>query len=129
MPANLHTLTPTNPAAVAAFGGDFKPDSGHTEWVDAHVHQTGFTTTFPPNTVVPFSAGGTDVDVDFTSCRESWSGCNGPTYAVVTSRSYHAGIVHVALMDGSARSISENIDRNIWLWLGSRNDGNRVGEF
>lgn len=129
VPANLGAPAPAAPAAIAGFGGDFKPDSGHTEWVDGHVHQTGFTTTFPPNTVVPYSDGGEDFDIDFTSCRESWAGCSGPTYAVVTSRSYHAGTVFVLLLDGSSRSVSENIDHNTWRWLGSRNDRHPIGEF
>ena len=128
-PSSPGAPMPVDAAAVAAYGGDFKSNSGHTEWVDGHVHQTGFTTTFPPNTVVPYSTGGEDYDIDFTSCRESWAGCSGPTYAVVTSRSYHEGIVHVLLLDGSSRSVSENIDRNVWMWLGDRNDGNSIGEF
>ena len=52
-PAAPNTPPPTDPAVVAAFGGEFKADSGHTEWVDARVHQTGVTTCFPPNTKVP----------------------------------------------------------------------------
>jgi hypothetical protein len=79
--------------------------------------------------VVPYFDGGEDYDIDFTSCRESWSGCSGPTYAVVTSRSYHAGTVFVLLLDGSSRSVSENIDHNTWRWLGSRNDRQPIGEF
>ena len=47
-------LPPTNPALVGALGGasgaDFEPQGGHTEWVEGRVHQTGFTTTFGPNT-------------------------------------------------------------------------------
>ena len=55
---------------MAGYGGNFQADSGHTEWVDARVHQTGFTTTFPPNTKVPFTTGGTTYDIDFNSSRE-----------------------------------------------------------
>src|SRR5690606_16631676 len=44
---------PTSPAAISGLGGSFKAESGHTEWVDGRTHQTGFTTTFTPNTVVP----------------------------------------------------------------------------
>jgi hypothetical protein len=38
-------------------------------------------------------------------------------------------MVHSLLMDGSARSISENIDRNTWRNLANRRDGNPIGEF
>ena len=43
------------------------------EWVDARVHQTGFTTTFPPNTKVPYTNGGVAYDIDFNSSREGAS--------------------------------------------------------
>ena len=40
--------------------------------------------------------------------------CAGrPTYAAATSRSFHTGIVNSLLMDGSVRSVSENIDINV----------------
>lgn len=116
------------PGDISGYGGAFKTNSGHTEWVDGRVHQTGFTTTFGPNTVVPHAVGGVNYDVDFTNCREEKS-CSGPTYAAVTSRSYHTGIVNSLLMDGSVRSISENIDLQTWRKLGQRNDGQPVGEF
>ena len=129
-PANLGVAAPTAPSQVAAYGGDFKFQSGHTEWAEGEAHHTGFTTTFPPNTMVPYNNGGTTVDIDFSSCRESWAGCQGPTYAVVTARSYHTGgIVNVLLMDGSARSVSENISANVWRALGTRAGQEVVGEF
>ena len=40
---------PAAPADVLAFGGAYRDDAGHTEWVDGKVHQTGFTALFPPN--------------------------------------------------------------------------------
>jgi prepilin-type N-terminal cleavage/methylation domain-containing protein len=121
---------PTSPLQVSSLGSasDFKTNSGHTEWVDARVHQTGFTTTFGPNAFVPHNSGGETFDVDYNSNREGKT-TNAITYAAVTSRSYHVGIVHVVLMDGSGRSISENINLAIWRNLGTRNDGNVIGEF
>lgn len=116
------------PADISGFGGDFKTDSGHTEWVDGRSHQTGFTTTFTPNTVVPHVDSGTTYDVDFTNCREA-KNCSGPTYAAVTTRSYHEGIVFVLLMDGATRSVSENVDLETWRRLGQRNDRKIIGEF
>ena len=68
---------------MLAFGGEFKRDTGHTEWVEGRTHQTGFTTTFPPNTKVPFEDEGVLYDIDFTSSREGRS-ANLPTYAAVT---------------------------------------------
>ncbi len=122
------TTPPTAASAIAGYGGDFKTNSGHTEWVDGRVHHGGFTTVFGPNTIVPYSSGGTTSDVDYTSNREGKT-ADQITYAAVTSRSYHTGIVNSLLMDGSVRSISENIHLTTWRRLGSRNDGNVLGEF
>jgi len=127
-PATLGVAPPTTPSQVASYGGNLE-EVGHTEWAEGEVHHTGFTTTFPPNFVVPYTSGGVMYDIDFTSCRESWAGCSGPTYASVTARSYHAGIVQVMLMDGSARAVSENIDRRVWRALGTRQGGEVIGEF
>lgn len=119
---------PTDPGLISSFGGDFKTNSGHTEWVDGRVHQTGFTTVFGPNTLVPHNVGGIVYDIDYNSNREGKT-VDQTTYAVVTSRSHHPGVVQVVLMDGSARTISENISLSIWRNLGSRNDGNVPAEY
>lgn len=106
--------------------------SGHTEWVSGNTIHTGFTTTFTPNTKVIHIVGGVTYDIDATSKREASGAevCDGiTTYAVVTSRSYHTGIVQSLLMDGSVRSISDSIDLNTWRNLGQRSDGNVIGEF
>ncbi len=128
-PATLGAPIPSSPDQVASLGGDFQPNAGHTEWVDGVAHQTGLTVTFPPNTVVPYYEGGTVVDIDFTSCRESWAGCSSPTYAVITARSYHEGLVNVLLMDGSARAISDTIDLEVWRNFGIRDDGMTTDQF
>ena len=52
------------------FGGQFKTNSGHTEWVDGRVHQSGFTTAFAPHTRVEYTDAGTVYDVDWTNARE-----------------------------------------------------------
>jgi prepilin-type N-terminal cleavage/methylation domain-containing protein/prepilin-type processing-associated H-X9-DG protein len=122
------TPPPTSPAQIAGWGtGQFKADSGHTEWVDARVHQSGFTTTFPPNTVVPFTAGGLTFDVDFNSSREGET-ADRITYAAVTSRSYHSGgIVNVLMLDGSVRGVSSQVSPATWRALGTRMGREVVG--
>lgn len=117
---------PTSPSDISTFGGEFKTDSGHTEWVDARTHQTGFTTTFTPNTKVPHVDSGKTYDIDFNSMREGRSS-TVPTYAVVTSRSYHTGGVNVLLMDGSVRVISNSVELVVWRALGTRAGGEVVG--
>jgi len=117
-PGSPGTLAPTV-AAVSSFGGNFKTNSGHTEWVDARVHQTGFTGTFPPNTEVPHSVSGALYDVDFNSSREG-NTTDQLTYATVTSRSYHPGGAQVVLTDGSARFVLGDIELRTWRALTTR---------
>jgi prepilin-type N-terminal cleavage/methylation domain-containing protein len=118
-PNGLGVPPPATPAEVVAFGGSFKADTGHTEWVDSRVHQTGFTSTFTPNTRVPYTSGGVEYDVDFTSSREGKTAGN-TTYAAVTSRSYHPAGVLVVLMDDSTRLISSTIELDVWRKLSTR---------
>jgi len=129
-PATAGVAPPASTSTLVGYAtGEFKADSGHTEWVDARVHQVGFTTVFTPNTFVPFDNGGTIYDIDFTSSREGTTSPGTVTYAAVTARSHHEGIVNVMMMDGAVRSISENISLTIWRGLGTRAKGEVVGEF
>ncbi len=113
---------PSVPGDVAPLAGDFKPNSGHTEWVDGRAHQIGFTANFPPNTIVPYTTGGVTYDVDWTNNQEGVTPSSGPvsTWAVITARSYHEGMVNVAMMDGSVRPIENDINLGVWQALASR---------
>jgi prepilin-type N-terminal cleavage/methylation domain-containing protein len=131
--ANTRLGTDSLPSAsdVAGFasGATVSPN-GHTEWVDGKVHETGFTTTFTPNTKVLVLSGGVTYDADYVSAREgSASSVGYPVYAAVTSRSFHVGTINSLLMDGSVRSISENIDLFVWRGLGTRGGGEITSEF
>ena len=119
---------PANAAAVAAFGlAAFNPASfTHVEWVDGKVHETGVTTVFAPNTKVLYPSGGTDYDVDLVLATESNA---GDTYAAVTSRSYHTGCVNALLMDGSVRSVSNGVALETWRSLGTRAEGEVLGNY
>jgi hypothetical protein len=110
---------PDTPAAVVAFGGTLGT-TGHTEWVDGKIHETGFTSTFPPNTVFTYTDSTGTYDVDLISRTESAAGAS-PTYACVTARSYHPGVVQAAMMDGSVRNVANDIDIAIWRAAGTRN--------
>lgn len=106
--------------ALQALPGDYKADTGHTEWCDGRVHQSGFTTGFPPNAVTPVNGGD---DGDFTTSREGGNR-TAPCIAVVTSRSYHSGgIVNVAMMDGSVSTVSSEVPLAIWRGMGTRSNG------
>ena len=100
--------------------------NGHTEWPDARVHHHGFTTALGPNGKLKLSAASNQcpagVDIDYTSQQEATSTTN-PTFAVVTSRSYHPGVVNVGMVDGSVRTVSESINLATWRALGTRHGG------
>jgi prepilin-type N-terminal cleavage/methylation domain-containing protein len=116
---------PVVPADVCSLAGDFKSGSGHTEWVDGRSHQTGVTTVFTPNTHVPCVQGGKEYDVDWTNQQEGKSNTI-PTYAAVTARSHHAGVVNALLVDGSVRAISEIVELTVWRALSTRAGGEVV---
>lgn len=122
---------PNGPGSGPPFGvsgltaGAYDPNRfTHVEWVDGKVHETGFTTTFTPNTYVGYASNGGTHDVDYVSAGESSA---GDTYAAVTARSYHSGMVNVLLMDGSVRNVADNISLNTWRALGTRMGGEVLG--
>jgi prepilin-type N-terminal cleavage/methylation domain-containing protein/prepilin-type processing-associated H-X9-DG protein len=107
---------------VAALGGDFKKNSGHTEWVDGRAHQTGFTTTFLPNTEVSYQQDGVTYDVDWTNQQEGKS-VTAPTFAAVTARSYHGGGVNTVMMDGSVRWFGDDSNLGVWRAYSTKGSG------
>ncbi len=121
-PATIGVAPPNTPADLAAYYGGTFDSNGHTEWVEGDVHETGFTTTFTPNTKIPYTNGGVTYDVDVTSMRDGES-ATAPTYAAITARSYHTGMVQALMLDGAVRNVSENIDRVLWRAAGTRSGG------
>ena len=117
------TTLPQSPEEIVSISipsTQFK-NTGHTEWTDGRVHHTGFTTLMSPNTRVIANISGIDYDIDFNSWQEGRDGSAGmPTYAAITSRSYHDGMVHAAFLDGSVTSVTNSIDRKLWQGLGTR---------
>jgi prepilin-type N-terminal cleavage/methylation domain-containing protein/prepilin-type processing-associated H-X9-DG protein len=102
--------------------------AGHTSWANGQVDQTGMTTAWAPGTRVVGKARtrvlNFDIDheviLDLIGNSESKG---GPTFAAVTTRSYHPGGVNVLLGDGSVRFVKENLDGNVWRSLGSVSGG------
>jgi len=124
---------PATVADVCAFvagASSHSVDSGHTEWVDGRSVHSGFTTTLPPNTDVG-CVNGTfgEQDVDFVAqAEDNPEGTTNRTYAAVTSRSWHAGIVQTLRMDGSVQTASDSIAPVIWRALGTRSGGETTGD-
>lgn len=128
-PITVGTLPPPNSAALDPyFGGGTLDENGHTEWVEGDVRETGFTTTFTPNANVSYNAAGTPHNIDFTSMRDGES-VTAPTYAAVTARSYHGGMVNVLLMDGSVRSVKDSVALQVWRALGTRAGNEVIGDY
>jgi len=92
--------------------------TAHAEWVDGAALETGFTTAWPPNKVI--RGGSPEVDVDLAGVGEK---SGGPTYAAITSRSYHSGGVNSLLGDGSVRFVKSSINGVTWRSLGSVGGG------
>jgi prepilin-type N-terminal cleavage/methylation domain-containing protein len=122
IPANANEAS-----ALCNSGGEPK-DTGHTEWPDGRVHHTGFTAAMTPNTFVSFTYNGQPVDGDYNSWQEGKNGNAGqPTYAVVTSRSHHAGIVQVGMVDGSVQAVVDGIDLAVWRAMATRDGEETLG--
>jgi prepilin-type N-terminal cleavage/methylation domain-containing protein len=126
------TAIPANAAAVAAMmtasGGNAK-NTEHTEWANGQVHHSGFTTVLNPNSKVTCVVGGVTYDqCDYNSWQEGTLPMT-TSYAAITSRSYHTGIVNSLMMDGTVRTISENIDLQVWRSISTRAGSETIGEF
>ena len=129
--ADPGAAVPSSPAVLSSFAGgaQFKlgpttnDNTGHTEWPDGRVHHSGITTVFTPNTEVFYEhTDGHLYDIDYNSIQEGKSDTQ-PTYAAVTARSYHPGIVNAVMMDGSARSVADNIELQVWRAMSTRGGG------
>ena len=117
-------------ATVPALPGDLQPyfggtfdENGHTEWVDGAVHETGFTTAWPPNKQI-IRTSPASPPLDLVNWRESAVLANGgPSLGAITSRSYHPGGVNTLFGDGSVRFIKDSIDGSAWRSLGTISGG------
>ena len=115
---------PSSPGDLASFSPAFDAAKHtHAEWVDGKVHETGFTTVFPPNTFVSYSDGGSVYDVDFITAAES---SLGDTFAAVTSRSYHPTTVNSVFMDGSVRATGSGVSALVWRRRGRAPAARRI---
>ena len=116
-----------DPLAVApeyAAGGCKFFLNGHTQWPEMAVHHVGMTTAWPPNRRTPGGPSPGYPDVDLNSMRERFG---GPTYAAITSRSYHPGGVNTLFGDGSVRFTKSTINGLVWRALGTVAGGEVVG--
>ena len=128
LPAN--TPPPQTVADVLALGGTLNVSSGipsgHTSWTEAQTFHIGVTFVLAPNTPTLLNVAGTNYDIDQLTSREG-SSATRISFDVVTSRSYHPGVVNVLLMDGSVRTVSNSIKVAAWRAAATRSGGEVVG--
>lgn len=125
------TPPPATVADVLALGGTLNTanvPSGHTSWTEAQTFHVGVTFVLTPNTPTLLNVSGIDYDIDQLTSREG-SSATRISYDVVTSRSYHTGMVNVLMMDGSARSVGNSIDLGVWRAAATRAGGETTGSF
>jgi prepilin-type processing-associated H-X9-DG protein len=97
----------------------------HTEWSDGNAHAAGFTTAWPPNKAVIGTAtwnSGLDLDLNGANQEEG-----GPSFAAITSRSYHPGGVNVLLGDGSIHFVKSTVNGMTWRAIGTISGGEITG--
>ncbi len=128
---SIDPTLPTNPNQFDGVSGQLKlgllpqDNTGHTVWVDGRVHHTGFTTVFTPNTKVAYHHAGRLFDIDLSTQQEGRDLAR-PTYAAVTSRSFHPGGVNICRMDGSTEFVGNNVSLAIWRAMGTAGSGEVV---
>jgi prepilin-type N-terminal cleavage/methylation domain-containing protein/prepilin-type processing-associated H-X9-DG protein len=105
-------------------GGSCGFNSGHSEWSDGAVHQTGITTAWTPNRRIPGLGSNPQPDLDLVGQREKRG---GPTFAAITARSYHPGGVNALFGDGSVRFVKDGINGPTWRALGTVAGGEVIG--
>jgi prepilin-type N-terminal cleavage/methylation domain-containing protein/prepilin-type processing-associated H-X9-DG protein len=93
--------------------------SGHSLWADGAADQTGFTAARGPNH--PEQPDYAESEFSDTMSVREYLG--GPTFASVTSRSYHSGGVNALFGDGSVKFIASSINVALWRALGTRAGG------
>ncbi len=109
-------------APFSKLGPTLQANEGHVEWGSGRSLEVGFTTTFTPNTVVPYTdSNGVNYDVDWNNATEG--SLTVPTFGPITARSYHINGVNVAYMDGSVHFVSNLVDWATWQSLSTRAGG------
>ena len=79
--------------------------------------QTLFNTLLPPNAKHP------------NCSNHCASVCDPDGPGLFTARSRHASAVNAGFVDGRVESVSDNVDHEVWMRLGARNDGDSVNAF
>lgn len=104
------------------------PIDSSADWRGGYYNNYGvshwFSTEFPPNTTQPDLVRRC-VNAAHAPCIPTYE----PSATRMFARSLHPGGVLAGLADGSVRFISDSVDSTLYAYLGSRKDGNVIGEY
>ncbi len=103
--------TQTTPAACAPSSAPAWSGQRGAKWINGHYADTMYNHYYGPNNKLP-------------DCHNAFH-----NFALTSARSAHEGGVHVSLLDGGCRFVSESIDLAIWRGLGTRRGNEVVGDF
>lgn len=113
-----------------------RTEHSHTRWVSGRPIQSSFSTSFGPNAEIIWQdrrvnwLNHEDRITKFNPCKGEGFDCQIPQELKVIygipSRSMHPNLVQIALVDGSVRSVDEQVDLSVWQALGTREGGETV---
>ncbi len=107
----LPMATQTTEAACTAAGAPAWSGQRGAKWINGHMADAMYNHYFVPNAKVP-------------DCHNGFH-----NFAITSARSAHAGGVQGALVDGSVRFVSENLDLTVWRGIATRGGSEVPGEF
>ena len=107
----LPMATQTTDAACAAGSAPAWSGQRGAKWINGHMADAMYNHYFVPNAKVP-------------DCHNGFH-----NFAITSARSAHVGGVQVALVDGSVRFVSENLDLTNWRGIATRDGGEVISEF
>ena len=107
----LPMATQTTEVACTAAGAPAWSGQRGAKWINGHMADAMYNHYFVPNAKVP-------------DCHNGFH-----NFAITSARSAHTGGVQVALVDGSVRFVSENLDLTIWRGIATRDGGEVISEF
>jgi prepilin-type N-terminal cleavage/methylation domain-containing protein len=93
--------TQTTPSACDPSAGPWSGQRG-AKWINGHLADSLYNHYYGPNAELP-------------DCHNGWH-----NFALTSARSAHAGGVHVGLVDGSVRFVSDSVNLGIWRGLATR---------
>ena len=115
-------ITAGGGGSLTKLGTTLQANEGHVEWGSGRSLSIAFTTTFTPNTVVPFTdPSGNNYDIDWSNVNEG--SLTEPTFGCLTSRSYHGTGVNASYMDGSVHFVANLVDWSTWQAVSTRAGG------